>query len=114
MIENTELTKESLAKFNQQIARKEQEGEAGHAFFEQHLSDQLIFRRASGKVVGKYGQEGFLQGLKNKPFRSLAAEDIDVALLDNRALVTLIVIGTRADDGSVYRYRNIRLFTRST
>jgi len=36
-----------------------------------------------------------------------------VSLLDDRALVTLILVGTRADDGSVHRYRNIRLFSRA-
>lgn len=40
-------------------------------FFEALLSDQLIFRRASGKVIGKDGREGFLEGLKKaSPFSS--------------------------------------------
>jgi hypothetical protein len=66
-----------------------------------------VFRRADGKVVGK---EGFLEGLKSNPFRSRVPEGIDVNLLDGRALVTLIIVGTPKDDGSIHRYRNIRLF----
>jgi hypothetical protein len=31
----------------------------------------------------------------------------------DRALVKLIVVGKRNDDGSVHLYRNIRLFSRS-
>src|SRR5688572_8254925 len=103
-MENPELTKKSLAELNQQFVRKEQQGETAREFFEKHLSDQLIFRRASGKVVGKSGPKGFLEGLKNNPFTSRVAEEITVTLLDNRALVTLIVVGTRADDSSVHRY----------
>ena len=40
------------------------------------------------------------------------AEEIAVTLLNDRALVTLIVVGTLAD-GAVKRYRNIRLFSRA-
>lgn len=112
-IENVELRKKSLVELNQQIAQEEQKGETARQFFEKHLSEQLIFRRANGKVVGKAGPEGFLEGLKNNPFKSRAAEDIAVTLLDDRALVTLIIVGIRADDDSVHRYRNMRLFTRS-
>jgi hypothetical protein len=109
-MENSELTKKFLQKLNQQIADEEQRGEEASTFFKTHLSDQLIFRRANGKVVGK-GK--FLEELKNNPFLTRVAEMIEVNLLEDRALVTLIVIGTRADDGSVRYYRNIRLFTRS-
>lgn len=83
------------------------------AFFESLLSDQLIFRRASGKVVGKAGPDGFLEGLKNNPFKSRVPDDISVTVLDNRALVTLIIVARRKDDDSVHRYRNIRLFSRA-
>jgi hypothetical protein len=109
-MENSDVIKESLEKLSRQIADEEQRGEAAIMFFKTHLSDQLIFRRANGKVVGK-GK--FLEELKNNPFRSRTGEMIEVNLLEDRALVTLIVVGTRADDGSVHYYRNIRLFTRS-
>ncbi len=112
--DDVELTKQNLNDLNKRIGEMEQkQGEEAHLFFNAHLSDQLIFRRASGKVVGKSEPEGFLDSLKKpSPFTSRVPEDISVALLDDRALVTLIVVGTRAD-GSVGRYRNVRLFSRS-
>jgi Domain of unknown function (DUF4440) len=94
------------------VALEQAGGTEAHAFFEALLSDQLIFRRASGKVVGKTGDEGFLKGLNNNPFKSREAEDVVVNVLDQRALVTLIVVATRKDDGSVHRFRNIRVFSR--
>jgi len=51
-------------------------------------------------------------GTNNNPFKSHMAEDITVHPVGNRVLVTLVVVGTRNDDGSVHRYRNIRLFSR--
>jgi hypothetical protein len=106
---DTEI-RQALVELNEQLAYKEQQGDAARSFFEQHLSDQLIFRRANGKVVGKSGPDGFLEGLKSNPFKSRVPEDISVSLLDDRALVTLIIAGERKDDGSIHRYRNIRLF----
>jgi len=113
-INGVELTKQNLVALNERIGELEQKpGEEAHLFFNAHLSDQLIFRRASGKVVGKSEPEGFLDSLKKpSPFTSRVSEDISVALHNNRALVTLIVVCTRADL-SVARYRNIRLFSRS-
>lgn len=114
---------EDLVALNERIGESEQKysnAETTEAarkeileFFENHLSGKLIFRRTSGKVVGKSGQESFLDGLGKNPFSSRRSEEIAVAVLGDRALVTLIVVGTRADDQSVHRYRNIRLFSRS-
>ena len=104
-----------LTKLNEQIVEVEQAGGAeASVYFGALLSDQLIFRRANGKVVGKAGPEGFLEGLKKAgPFSSRRSKDISVTQLGDRALVTLIVVGTRADDRSVHSYQNIRLFSRS-
>ena len=101
-----------LIALNEEAVKLEQAGGAdAHTFFEAHLSNQLLFRRASGKLVGK---EEFLAGLDQAGhFSSRRPEDIRLTQLDDRALVTLVVVGTRADDGSVHRYRNIRLFSRS-
>jgi hypothetical protein len=106
---------QDLTKLNQQIVEVEQAGGAeASSYFGALLSDQLIFRRASGNIVGKAGPEGFLEGLKKAgPFSSRRPEAILVTQLGDRALVTLIVVATRADDGSEHRYRNIRLFSRS-
>src|SRR5690349_21485106 len=43
-------------------------------FFDALLSSGLIFRRASGKVVGKGGPEGFMENLKNNPFEKRVLE----------------------------------------
>lgn len=104
---------DELIALNEQISVIEQQGgPEAVEFFSRHLSQKLVFRRASGKIVGKYGPDGFLEGLAKNPFRSRVSEDISVTLLGDRALVTLFVVGTRKDDGSVHCYRNIRLFSR--
>lgn len=111
---NLESTTQFLIALNQQIGEKEQEEAKATGFFEALLSDQLIFRRASGVVVGKSGEGSFLESLATKPspFILREAEEIAVTLLDGRALVTLIVVGTKAD-GTKKRYRNVRLFSRA-
>ena len=102
----------NLIALNEEAVKLEQDGGPdARTFFEAHLSDQLLFRRATGKVVGK---ADFLSGLDQRaPFSARRSEDIRVAQFADRALVTLVVIGIRADDGSVHLYRNIRLFSRS-
>lgn len=105
-------TVDDLIALDARIGEMEQQGADAAQFFTDLLSDDLVFRRASGKVVGKSGPEGFIEGLKNNPFKSRVAEDISVHPVGNRVLVTVVVVGTRNDDGSVHRYRNIRLFSR--
>jgi hypothetical protein len=104
---------QDLEELNREIGEMEQQGTAAFEYFNTLLSDQLIFRRASGKVVGKSEPGGFLDSLNKNPFKSRVSENISVALQFDRVLVTLVVVGTRADDGSEHRYRNIRLFSRS-
>ena len=105
---------EILAALNRRFAEMEQQsGREALKFFRVHLSHELIFRRANGNVVGKFEKEGFLEGLSSNPFQSRAVEDMSVTQQGERALVTLTIVGTRKDEGSVHRYRNIRLFSRS-
>lgn len=108
---NIEQIKQHLFDLNNQIAEMEQKGKAAQTFFDELLSDKLIFRRVSGKVIGKNGEESFMGGLeKPSPFTSRQTEDVSVTLLDDdHALVTLIVVGNKKD-GSVGWYRNVRLF----
>jgi hypothetical protein len=106
--ENADQVKAALRELNQQFGNEEQRGEDGKPFFELHLSNRLLFRRASGKVVGK---TEFLGGLANNPFESRTTEEISVHVDGDRALVTLIVVGTLKADKSVHRYRNVRFFT---
>jgi hypothetical protein len=103
---------DDLADLNRRIGEMEQRGAEARAFFEDLLSEHLVFRRASGKVVSKSGPDGFIEGLKDNPFQSRVSEEISVRPLDDRALVTLVVVGVRRDDRSTHRYRNIRLFAR--
>ena len=110
---NPDTTTARLVELNTEIGDMEQKGgPEALKFFETHLSDQLVFRRANGKVVGKSGTGGFLDTLNSSPFAARQAEGIAVTLLGSRALVTLVVVATRPD-GSVARYRNIRLFSES-
>lgn len=109
-----------LTDLNLEMVRLEQQGDAAaRTFFDAHLAPGMVFRRASGKVTGKSPQQtferdegGFLAGLASNPFAERTAEDISVTLLDDRALVALVVVGRRKDDGSRHRYRNVRLFSR--
>jgi ketosteroid isomerase-like protein len=104
---------DDLIELNHRMADMEQHGgDAAREFFAPLLSDQLLFRRAGGKTVGKSGDDGYLVGLAKNPFTSRRSEDIAVAEIGDRVLVTLIVVATSANDGSVHRYRNIRLFER--
>jgi hypothetical protein len=98
-----------LPQLNRDIADAEQRRD--QKFFAELLSDQLLFRRASGAVVGK---TEFPQDLeKPNPFAERVAEQIEVAALPavpNRALVTLIV-QARKEDGATQCFQNIRFFT---
>jgi hypothetical protein len=105
--------KDVLQDLNRRFSDEEQKGQEAVPFFERYLSDKLIFRRVSGQTIGKHGPNGFLENLKKgTPFVSRRSEDIAIELVGDRALVTLIVVGTRGD-GGLDRFRNIRLFTRS-
>jgi len=109
----TPANTDELVRLNDRIAKMEQQADAdAYGFFSTHLAHNLVFRRASGKVVGKFGDDGFLAGLKTNPFKSRVPEETAVSFVGERALVTLIIVGTRKDDGSVHRYRNIRVFSR--
>ncbi len=72
MVGDMEMAKNQLAELNASFGAMEQEqGADALKFFNTHLSDRLIFRRANGKVVGKSEPEGFLDSLKNpSPFIS--------------------------------------------
>jgi hypothetical protein len=98
-ITDLELMKRTLVDLNMQIGEMEQkQGKAAQEFFQTHLSDQLIFRRASRKVVGKSEPEGFLDSLKKpSPFQSRVSEDIAVTLLDDRSASAI------EGDGAVLR-----------
>lgn len=102
-----ESTKNARVELSREMVQMEQQGEAARKYFEPHLSDQLIFCRASGKVDGR---SVFLDGVTNNTFESRECADVSAIVQNDRSLITLIVVGKRKDDGSVHLYRNIRLF----
>jgi hypothetical protein len=88
---------------------EQQRDKKAHNFFLGLLSDQLVFRRANGKVVDK---KTFLKSLQDpNPFKKRWTEDIDISSLDGRALVSL-VIRTMSNENKEARYRNVRLFSK--
>jgi len=107
------IDEKDLKKLNEQIAVMEQQrGPAAKAWFHRLLSDQLVFRRASGITVDKVA---FLSGLNDaNAFTSRESERMKIIGLDDkRALVVLVVRATRSD-GSENLYRNIRLFSKQS
>jgi len=99
---------QKLILLNTEIGEMEQKGGDATAYFTDLLSEQLIFRRATGKALSK---ADFIKNLVGgSPFTSRHAENIVVNPIGDRILVTLIVIGTK-EDGSEQRFRNVRLFS---
>jgi hypothetical protein len=100
-----------LEKLNRQLADWEQRRDAeAKRRLNECLSPELIFRRADQSVVDK---TAFMRGLDGEsPFSSRESRDVSVTVVGDRALVTLYVLATRKNDGSVRRYRNIRVFFR--
>jgi hypothetical protein len=112
---NDDEMRQELVELNQRIAELEQRRDLDALeFFNQHLADQLVLRRANGAVMGKYGQQGFMRALTAPSrFSSVRTEEIAVDLLGTRALVTLDIVATSRVDGSTHRYCNIRMFSRT-
>lgn len=109
-IGNPESITQQMINLNIEIGDMEQQGVDATAYFTKLLSEQLIFRRATGKAVSK---EDFIKNLaRGSPFTSCHAEDIVVNPIGDRILITLVVATTKPD-GSEQRYRNIRLFSQS-
>ena len=108
---NIETDQKTLQTLNEEIATREsQRDAAAKKWFGDLLSKHLIFRRADTTVVDK---RGFLKGLnKPDPYIFRKAEDIQITVRGDRALVVLTV-RTRKEGGTENRYRNVRLFFRS-
>jgi hypothetical protein len=54
----TDTIARDLQRLNEDMAAKEDEGAAAKPFFEALLSDPLVFRRTTGKAVGKFATKG--------------------------------------------------------
>lgn len=111
--EDEEQLREELVALNQRIDAMDQRRDLeALEFFNQHLAEQLVCRRASGTVMGKYGQQGFMRALTAPSrFAAVRSEAVDVDLLGSRALVTLELIATSRAGGE-QRFCNIRMFSR--
>jgi hypothetical protein len=102
---------DDLIKLNQAFGEAEKKRDA--AFFEKHLSDDLVFRRASGKIVGK---AQFLAGLQNPGLIyhriSTEIEDVSAANDESSATVKAIVAVEMTNEGKniAGSFANFRIF----
>jgi glyoxylase I family protein len=78
-------------------------------FLRQVLDDELIFRRADGKVVGK---DEYLAGLRNRTYERLDVEVVEVDEKSDSAVVTTIVTARGMTNGKPFggTFRNVRTF----
>ena len=100
----------ALKNLNEQFTVMEQQRDAlAQSWFDGVLSVDLRFRRADASIVDK---QAFLKSLDNpNRFLTRHMEDAHIIALGDRALVFLVVRTTQAD-GTINRYRNIRLFSK--
>ncbi len=71
-----------MVELNRQIVEAEKQG--NKSFFEDTLAENLIFRRASGKIVTK---QQFLDDLVTDAFDVLVADTADIKIYKNTAVV---------------------------
>jgi hypothetical protein len=83
-------------------------------YLKRKLADDLIFRRASGKVVNKDQYLADLQDIANT-YEYLISEDVKPTLYEGVAVISLRVRakGKRRTGPFEGTYRNIRLFLRN-
>ena len=96
------MDESELVRINEQIGEAEQT--ADEKFLREVLADELVFRKASGKVVTK---EEFLADLTNNRFER-ESKNIKVTLDEENstALVTLVVHALEN------KFQNLRVFVR--
>jgi hypothetical protein len=92
----------------------EAEKEHNLDFLKTILSDDLVFRRANGKIVNK---KEYLESVQNpeNTFDYLYSEDVKPIVYESAAMVLLRVRakGKRGPDPFEGNYRNIRLFLKN-
>ncbi len=104
--------KDLIIALNEKIRENEKSGNSG--FFEKHLADDLIFRRANGSLASK---QEFIEGLKGREWRVLENSKLQVASDEKHphyAVASLLVDFnfTVQADGAVKKgcAKNIRFF----
>lgn len=98
---------EELTKLTRSLSEAEKRGDT--AFFKKHLSEQLIFRRASGKVITK---STFLEDLKPNNYEYNIPFNITVNVAEDgqSAAISLTIAAKIMDPPIEGTWRNIRLF----
>lgn len=78
-------------------------------FLRDVLDDDLIFRRADGRIVGK---DAYLEALRARTYEAVATEISEVDEQGDSAVVTAIVTASGASDGKPFSgtFRNVRTF----
>ena len=104
---NDEDSKTFLRELNERLGQEEKAG--NDKFFDDYLSDYLVFRRARGKIVGK---REFRKGLDPNQFEELKTHVDHVDVQGESAVVDVTVTSKRKGEEKAGRYRNIRVFRR--
>ena len=99
--------RDRLRELNVGIGVAEREQDTG--FLREVLDNDLIFRRADGKVVGK---EDYLSDLANRTYERLDVDVVEVDEKSDSAVVTTIVAARGTNNGKPFSgtFRNVRTF----
>lgn len=100
---------QDLIDLNRRVGEAEKQRD--ETYLSEILADDLVFRRASGDIVGK---QDYLKGIRdrNNTYSHLESLDIEAKIKDQVAVVTLRVnvVGMRGGKPFSGSFRNIRVF----
>lgn len=107
----TSLANRVLVRLNRQIG--EAELKRDEKFMREVLADELVFRRANGKIVTKDEYLSELMKPENS-YELLRTENIKTAVTKENALVSLTVItkGKRGETEFEGEFQNVRVFVK--
>jgi catechol 2,3-dioxygenase-like lactoylglutathione lyase family enzyme len=96
-----------LRSINLEIGAAEQRHDVG--FLDDVLHDDLIFRRADGKIVTK---EQYLAAVPKRQYRTLESDVAELHITKDSALATVLVRAEGTANGTAFKgtYRNVRVF----
>ena len=106
-MDSTPEVRAYLEKLNVDLG--ENEKARNSKFFEDLLAEDLVFRRASRKIVGKLK---FLEDLATSEFEKLETE-IDTVEINGPDAVVEVIVRSKKKGQNKGEYRNIRVFRRS-
>jgi uncharacterized protein DUF4440 len=99
---------EELVRLNEEIAEKERLGDT--SCFERTLANNLIFRRANGKIENKVGFLKSLETVHTNPYELLEASVEYVTVDQQTAVVYVSVKSKRKNNERPGEYENVRMF----